>query len=257
MTGLVDALTSWSIDEVPRPLARPWEAVLADIHRINFVLRPNADYDTQAALLPGLVQDLIVATATPARHEALVALLSAYKAAAYLAHDLGVAGLPALAAERMRQVAEELDDPVWLSYARYQRAQLLTGINRARQYDLAVQVADIPGARIETRGMAHLTAALSTAVRGDGDSAQSHLAEAAQLADQLEPETSPWMQTNFGRTNVGIWRVSIGVELGAGPGGRRSRRRCNSPRCRSRVRPHSGSTTAGVCFPSVDTVTAG
>jgi hypothetical protein len=36
------------------------------------------------------------------------------------------------------------------------------------------------------------------------------------LAELIEPDVSPWMQTDFGRTNVGIWRVSIGLELGDG-----------------------------------------
>jgi hypothetical protein len=66
----------------------------------------------------------------------------------------------------MRQAAGELDDPVWTTYAAYQRAQLLSGANRARQYELAVTVADATDGRTETRGLAHLTAALASAAQG-------------------------------------------------------------------------------------------
>ena len=60
----------------------------------------------------------------------LVGLIHAYKAVAYTAHDLGLLGAPTLAVERMRQAADELGDPVWSSYADYQRAQLLSGADR-------------------------------------------------------------------------------------------------------------------------------
>ncbi|WP_439660587.1 helix-turn-helix domain-containing protein [Lentzea sp. HUAS TT2] len=212
-----DAMTAWRIGEVPDAPARPWQQVSAELNLLNLTLRPNADYAAQGALLPSLIRDLLVAVNDPKRRTAaLVGLIATYKAVAYFAHDLGVAGLPVLAVERMREAAEELDDPVWLSYAAYQRAQLISGTNRSRQYDLAVQTAQVPGARVEVHGLAHLTAALACASRGDADAAQTHLTEATALADRIEPDVSPWMQTNFGRTNVGIWKVSIGLELGAG-----------------------------------------
>jgi hypothetical protein len=166
-----------------------------------------------------LIRDLLAAavTNTEHRHAALVGLIGAYKAAAYLGHDLGFSGLPTLAIDRMRLVAEELGDPVWSSYAAYQRAQVLSGVNRARQYELAVAAADVaPATRPEIRGMANLTAAMASAAQGYGDTAQAHLTEAASLAELLDADVSPWCQTNFGRTNVGIWSVSIGVELGEG-----------------------------------------
>lgn len=215
--AIEDALTAWWVGEVPDGSQREWQLVRADVERLNTVLRPNADFAAQADLLPVLIRDLLAAVEDQ-RHQraALIGLLSAYKSAAYLAHDLGVGGLPTLAVERMRQVAERLDDPMWTTYAGYQRAQLLGGVNRRRQYELAVGVADAHGARTETAGLAHLTAALASAAQGNADTAQTHLDEAADLAECIEADVSPWMQTNFGRTNVGIWQVSIGVELGYG-----------------------------------------
>lgn len=219
MTAVEDAVTGWWLGEAPDVPQRPWPAVAADLDRLNLVLRPNADYAAQGALLPGLIRDLLATAVNDPehRHAALVGLVGAYKAAAYLAHDLGFSGLPTLAVDRMRLVAEELNDSVWTSYAAYQRAQVLSGANRSRQYELAVAAADVaPASRPEVRGMANLTAALAAAAQGDGDTAQTHLYEAAALAELIDAEVSPWCQTNFGRTNVGIWRVSIGVELGEG-----------------------------------------
>jgi hypothetical protein len=83
---------------------------------------------------------------------------------------------------------------------------------------LAVAVADAaPASRPEIDGMANLTAALASAARGDRDTAETHLAEAASLAELIDADVSPWGNgVWFGRTNVGVWRVSIGVELGEG-----------------------------------------
>jgi transcriptional regulator with XRE-family HTH domain len=212
-----DALTGWWVGEVPDRPRRPWETVRADLDRLNQVLRPNADFAAQVELLPGLIQDLLTAATDPAhRGDALVGLLATYKSAAYLVHDLGFAGLPTIAVDRMRQAADELDDPMWTTYAAYQRAQLLSGANRPRQYQLAVEVAEAPGGRTETRGLAHLTAALASAAQGHEEAARTHLGEAAELAELIDADVSPWAQTNFGRTNVGIWQVTIGLELGMG-----------------------------------------
>jgi transcriptional regulator with XRE-family HTH domain len=208
------APSGWWIGEVPDGEPRPWQHVHADVQHLTTKLRPAAAYADQAAIIPGLVRDLLLVADN--NREALVALIGAYKAAAYLAHDLGVVGLPSLAVERMAQVAQRLDDPTWTTYAAYHRTQLLSGLNRARQYQLAVNIAEAPGARIETRGLAHLTAAMACAARGDADTVATHLTEATELAEQIEPDVSPWQGTNFGRINVGIWRTSLSVELGAG-----------------------------------------
>ncbi|MBE1469665.1 hypothetical protein [Kibdelosporangium phytohabitans] len=151
------------------------------------------------------------------RRDALIGLLDAYKSAGYLAHDLGFTGLPALAIERMRAAAEKLDDPVLLADVAWRRAHLLSGTNRARQYDLAVDIADrAPAERPDIRGMSNLTAALAAAAQGDGERAEAHLAEAGGIAETIDTDDEPWTRTDFGRTNVNIWRVAIGVELGYG-----------------------------------------
>jgi hypothetical protein len=62
--------------------------------------------------------------------------------------------------------------------------------------------------------MANLTAALAAATQGKEDLATVHLDEAAAMAALIDTDDRPWTLTDFGRANVGIWRVAIGVELG-------------------------------------------
>ncbi|MBB4686149.1 helix-turn-helix domain-containing protein [Amycolatopsis jiangsuensis] len=202
---LANLLSGWWVGEVPDAPGRPLPAVLADLAafheaRNNSAARGGAGgYPEQVDRLAPLVRDLLAAAADPATgHEALAPLLTAYHVAGSIAGRLRVPGMPSLAAERMRQVADKLDDPVWAGVADYARAQFISSTDRPRQYELSVKVADeAPPGRPETRGMANLTAA---------------------LAEELGPDTSPWPAgiMQFGRTNAAIFRVSIDVELGHG-----------------------------------------
>lgn len=217
IADLVDTLTGWWIGEVPDVSARPWGAVEADVKRLVYVLRPNSDYASQLNMLPTLIRDLLVFSDHPVhRRNALVGLITAYHGVANTAGRLGLPGVPTLAVEQMRRTAEELGEPEWSALAAWARAHALSSTNRERQYELAVAVADDTGGRPEVRGMANLVAALASAARGNEDGAQTHLTEAATIADLIEPDVSAWGSLQYGRTNVGIWRVAIGVELGHG-----------------------------------------
>jgi transcriptional regulator with XRE-family HTH domain len=224
MTSLHDVLAGWWVGEVPDVPDRPLPEVIVDLDAFhaarNSGTRAAGGYPAQVATLAPLIRALLAAAADPATgRQALAPLLTAYHVAGSIAARLRIPGLPSLAADRMRQVADRLDDPVWSAVAEWARALLLTGADRRRQYELAVAAADhAPAERPQTRGMAQLTAALAAAAQGDGDTARTHLDEAAALAATLEPEVSPWPSgvMQFGRTNVGIFRVTVGVELGQG-----------------------------------------
>lgn len=217
VSGLVDALTGWWVGEAPDAPSRPWEDVKADVKRLVQVLRPTSDYAAQLVLLPNLIRDLLVLTNDPAHErDALIGLMNAYNGVANVAGRLGLPGLPTLAVERMRQASDQLGDPEWSSLASWARAHALSGTNRERQYALAVAVADDTKGRTEARGMANLTAALAAAAQGNEDAAHDHLHEAAIIAQSVAPDVSAWGSLQFGRTNVGIWRIAINVELGHG-----------------------------------------
>ncbi|HEY3480577.1 MAG TPA: helix-turn-helix domain-containing protein [Streptomyces sp.] len=224
-TALADLLGGWWVGEVPDAPGRPLPEVVADLqafHASRNLSGPKGagDYPTQVGKLAPLMRDLLAAAADPATgRDALAPLLTAYHVAGSISARLRLPGMPSMAADRMRQVADKLDDPVWQAVASWGRAHFISSTNRRRQYELAVSVADTaPMDRPETRGMANLTAALAAAAQGDGDTALTHLAEAAAIAERLGPDTSPWPSgiMQFGRTNAGIFRVTIGVELGEG-----------------------------------------
>lgn len=226
MSALADLLGGWTVGEVPDAPARPLRAVLDELREFHAARnsagpRTAGDYPTQVDVLAPLIRDLLVAAADPVTgRDALAPLLTAYHVAGSIAARLRIPGMPSLAADRMRQVAERLDDPVWCAVADWGRAHFLSGTNRPRQYDLAVAVADREAAgRAETRGMANLTAALAAAAQGRADVAETHLGAAREHAARLDDEVSPWPAgvMQFGRTNVGIFAVTIGVELGHGP----------------------------------------
>lgn len=217
MAAMGDVLTGWWVGETPDVPVRPWSAVESDLALLTGRLRPSSDYAAQAALLPNLLQELLIAAHSPEhRRAALVGLMDGYQAAANVASRLGFPAMSIVAVERLHQAAEALAEPEYLGYAGWARAHALSGTNRPRQYDLAVAVADDQQSRTEVRGMANLTAALACAAQNQSDAAETHLAEAADLARRIEPDVSPWGHMQFGRTNVGIWRVAIGVELGYG-----------------------------------------
>src|SRR3712207_8285188 len=54
------------------------------------------------------------------------------------------------------------------------------------------------------------SAALSAAAQSDRDTATTHLNEAGEVAGRIDTEVGTFARAWFGRTNVGIWRVSIG-----------------------------------------------
>jgi transcriptional regulator with XRE-family HTH domain len=225
MATLADLLGGWWVGEVPdtrgRPLAELRDRLAAFHAARNSGTKAAGDYATQVGTLAPLIRDLLAAAADPdSRRAALPPLLTAYHVAGSISARLRIPGMPSLAADRMRQVADELDDPEWMAVADWGRAHFLSGTNRPRQYEMAVAVAEDPAAgRSETRGMAHLTAALAAAAQDQPDVAQTHLDAAGEFADQIDQEVSPWPAgiMQFGRTNVGIFAVSIGVELGDGP----------------------------------------
>lgn len=226
MAVLGDLLGGWTLGEIPDGPTRDVDQLITDVEAFHAMRHsptgPGAgDYPTQVGQLADLIRELLVAaTDTRDRHRVLAPLLTCYHVAGSISARLRIPGMPMLAADRIRQVAEQLDDPVWMAVADWSRAHFLSGASRTRQRTLAQQVAERADAgRAETRGMAHLTAALASAALDDGDTAEEHLAAAARHAEELEPDTSAWPAgtMQFGRANVIIWRVSIGVELGHGP----------------------------------------
>lgn len=222
VAGLESALVDIDDLGVATVVPRPWPAVAADLRRLNTELRPTTDYAAQGAVLPGLIAELhaLVDVAGVPRREVLVGLAQCYHAAQVVTRNLGIRGLPALAAWHARRVAEELDDPAWLGLAAWLRSSAMGGSDRARARALAVAAAD----QLQRGGLGddpsrhmygslHLQAALSAAAETDTAAAAAHLDEAADVArpDDAGPGFG---HLYFGPANLGIWRVGLASELG-------------------------------------------
>ncbi|MBV8542517.1 MAG: helix-turn-helix transcriptional regulator [Pseudonocardiales bacterium] len=128
--------------------ARPWPAVAAEMNRLNTQRRPTCDYAAEGVVLPGLLNELHALYVTDPDHrvDVLQALGDCYQTAGVLLKNLGVRGLPTLAAFRARQVAEDLDDPAWLGLAAWLRGHTLGGTEgRPRMRQLSVRGAECAG----------------------------------------------------------------------------------------------------------------
>lgn len=218
LDGIETALTEWLPGELPDDIpARPWEQVAAEADMLATVLRPKSDYAGEGRILPALIRDLLHHSHGEHRRNALIELMAAYYAAGNIAARLGKHPLAYLAADRVRAAAELLGEPEWLGVAAWVRAQFLGAASRTRQYHLAVANVDLTGARLESRGMSHLTAAMAAAARGDGSTAKAHLDDAVRMAAEVDPAKG-WGRgiLNFSQANVGIWRVAVSTELGDG-----------------------------------------
>lgn len=203
--------------------SRPWPEVAADMNRLNGQLRPATDYAAQGAVLPGLLAELhtLYASDPANRVNVLRALMDCYHASGVLLKNMGVRGLPTLAAFHARRVAEELGDPAWLGLAAWLRASTLGGKGRARMLELSERASDdLQGhlgdpRALQMYGALHLNAALASAAMGRNNAAVDHLDEAGSIAARIGADGGRGFgNLYFGPDNVGIWRVSIAVELG-------------------------------------------
>lgn len=217
-------LESLELGEDPGGEPRLWPAVAEDVERLATLMHVSADYAAQGELAPRLLTELhaLYARQTAGRPDLLQAMITAYSSLMFVAKRLGGRGLPALAAQMVQRCAEELEAPEWLGYAVWLRGDATGSLNRARQYSRAVQAADELTGNMDNEdvlqsfGMLHLSASLAAGAQGDTATAQVHLEEAAAAAERLDAEVGQWASLWFGRTNVGIWRVSLAAELGEG-----------------------------------------
>ena len=222
--AVADALDRYELGEDPGVPGRDWPEVEADARRLTGMAYVHADFASAAELIPSLLGDLHT---TYVRHpklrtNVLPRLIMCYRAAGTVTERLGgnSDGYTLLAAKSAQQCANELGSPQWRGIATWIRAH--SGIpNRVRQYQRVVRAADdlvpaLDDAEVrQAYGMLHLSAAMAAAAQSDRDTAATHLDEAA-AADRLDAEVGTFGTAWFGRANVGIWRVSIGVELGDG-----------------------------------------
>jgi transcriptional regulator with XRE-family HTH domain len=208
----------------PGGTSRPWPELAQAVQHLNVVLRADADYAALGGVIPGLLAELHATYVREPDHrrDVLVGLVYAYRAAAGVTKCLGVRGLPMVAARLAQDCAEELGAPEWLGFGSFVRGYAAGSLDRQHQYDLAVRTIDqlqpaLDDANVlQAAGALHLNAALVKAARGEGDRAFDHVTEATELASRLPEHTDNFGWLHFSPEATGIWRVSLGAELGEG-----------------------------------------
>lgn len=203
--------------------ARPLDELVALMGGVVEQQRRRYAYDKVGERLPDLIDELHFHVHSPASDElaqrrALETLVEAYMCGAGMARTLGHPDLGQIAAMRADEAAVLLDDPVARGKAAFSLHRV-NGTNPARVQALAERAADVlePHARdglgLQVLGMLTLNAALASAAALDTASAMAWLTEAERLARRVADDLESNWQA-FSRTNVGVWRVAIGVELG-------------------------------------------
>jgi len=206
-------------DEPPR---RPVLAIPALSARMDLIdsRRAACDFAGVAQLLPDLLLDLHAATRDRRRGRAarLLFLRATYSAASTL-RSLGYLAEATIAAERCRQVAEQIDQAVPLAVADWARAHVaLSSGSFGRALTLVSRAADDLERNLEAPtapevlGMLHLSTAMAVLADHRTDDAFAHINEAAQLAARTG-ETTSWNMC-FGPSNVALWRMGLEVDTG-------------------------------------------
>jgi transcriptional regulator with XRE-family HTH domain len=221
LTPLREVLLDASPDDPPDIPARPVAVLRALNDQADQALRWSR-YDELLPLLPALIGELEVQAVTADgtdREEALRLLVTATATAVITLRYAAQPDLAWVAAERGRQAAVLLGDPVWQGAAAYEMAHARSSTNKPRALMTMPQVADrfetlAGSSRLasEVYGMLRLSSALACAVQGDHAGAEDHGAEAAAVASRLGDEPDAWEL--FGASNVGVWRASLAVEAG-------------------------------------------
>jgi transcriptional regulator with XRE-family HTH domain len=192
-------------------------------------LRDTARYQPSGEDIGASLIELQIHVATSSGRDRQLAaelLTQAAYHAFVLATTFGYLHLAQLAAQRASDAALIAEHPALEAFAMFARAPSVArtgGRHRAvRMLDRALDDAqqlttvrdgDTLGA--EMFGLLHLMGAHFAAHNRDAATAADHLDEAARVALLTGECNGLWQ--HFGPTNVAVWRVAIGAELGQGP----------------------------------------
>lgn len=222
------ALHECSLTDVPDVHARPVEQLAALVAAANRQV-DETRYQVAGRDLGAILTELhvhVVSGAPDVRRAALVALTEACIVAAGIARPLGNGELSTLAAKRATEAAELTGRPELAGLtgmtrvgalvrlgARHRAGVVLSGALAEAEGHADPSAADTAPA--EGYGMLHLTGAQLAAREGRSSDADTHLAEARQLAGVTGERNA--YRFHFGPANVTAWSLAVAVELERGP----------------------------------------
>jgi transcriptional regulator with XRE-family HTH domain len=223
LAAVETALDAYDLGIDPDVVPRPWPELATAVRNLYEVEWAEADFAAQGTILPGLLAELHATYVRDPTHrtDALKGLIYAYRSVAGVCKFLGARALPPLAALRAQMCAEELGDPEWIGFGAFIRG-FAGSLSQPHQYALAVRAVErlerhLSGPRaVQVAGALHLNAALVCAAQGEADRTRDHLGEAVDLAERLPADRENFGYLHFGPEHVGVWRVSLGIELGEG-----------------------------------------
>jgi hypothetical protein len=223
---LTNTLTCPAIDGGARPVRELAAAVTGHIEPA----RVRCDYTAVGQVLPGVLDELhwhIANWGAPdeaASRLALETLIEACVTATLIAKNLGYMDLAHVAALRAQEAAALLGDPVHQGKADLTR---IWALPRERPWDRKLAIIERAADALEPHahtplgtqvlGLITLHAALAGAVVQRPDLVGHWLGEAGRLAHHV-PDDMERNWQSFCLTNVGVWRVAIGVERGESGG---------------------------------------
>lgn len=223
LAAVETALDAYDLGVDPGVTPRPWPALAAAVRDLYEGKWAEADFAAQGVILPGLLAELHATYVRDPEHrrDVLAALVYAYRSVAGVCKFLGARALPPLAALRAQICAEALDSPEWIGFAAFIRG-FAGSLSQPHQYGLAVRAVEalqnnMSGANsVQVAGALHLNAALVCAAQSEPGRTRDHLAEAVELARRLPVQRENFGWLHFGPEHIGVWRVSLGIELGEG-----------------------------------------
>lgn len=228
VTEITMVLYDMTPDSAPDLRARP----VAELERWAAGANAHCDearYGLAGRHLGTLLTELHVHAATGSpqtSRRAQAALVEACAVAFGIARQLGHPQVAIQAMQRAQEVAERLGDPAFAGFARLACAGAFSrlGARRAAARVLGDTMATVEPASeptgsdvraTEALGMTHLLSAQLASRESRRGEAETHLAEAADLARATgERNTLAW---HFGPANVAAWSLAIAVEQGNGP----------------------------------------
>lgn len=188
--------------------------LLQEAEEIN-MLRLHCQFDAVGQRLRELLPDAHrAAVGGDGQAEGLQALVIATQAATFWLKYTGYPDLAWIAADRGRQAAERLGDPIWIGAADFARAQALSGLGAYQAMgDVAAAAAratprDAPSG-MEVYGIHLLNQAFAASTMGASD-VSAALNEARDVAAHTGEGSAFGLM--FGPANVDLWAMSIALE---------------------------------------------
>jgi transcriptional regulator with XRE-family HTH domain len=219
------ALNDYGPDDVPDVSPRPLPQLTQWADEANEHCT-QARYSIASKELGALVIELQAHALTAKaadRNQAVTSAVIACFAAGVVAGNVAHVDLSATAAQRGYDLATRYGTPGLVGFARWYWSLTLTRLAARRRASSvltagideltpAVSLTSSDTLPAEMAGLMHLARAHTAAREKRPDDADTHLAEAQYLATRIGEHNG--MLQHFGPTNVALWRLGIGIELG-------------------------------------------